>query len=556
MNRLNTETKHRMLIVLFFFSTCLMFGFVHHRVSDEKTEQVPAILEGSPDYKEQVGLRDAYSRTFVNSNGGYAKQQGYVPIHYKKDGLWLPFEDKIAESRNGIFSLDKTDLPIHLNAKSGQTEMQLDIDGAKIIFGENAVMEFVDAQGNIITSEKIQTGKYSAGDNHLTFENAWNKTDRIHRVHYWQVETDYIIKEKPAANISGGKLLFKENFILPQGWTVKKGQGTETELGWQGELLILNRKGEEKGKFKLPVYYEGIAQECSSSISANTQPNEKIKSSVGQRKNGAITGSYTYKVNNNIVELATVVSGNWLMEAGRSFPVTIDPTVTTPTYGNYEPSCYYPNFSGATMNIDIGSGRYVSGANFQFSYWSLGVPMNYNYFQITGTIVDGPYPGCTSGSTGYCTLTSIGNWTFANGAYASGSIPVTLGLSRVAGSASCDYDYSYIDINTWWVTLYYGICTPASITTTGTATIWTGAYDNNWDNSYNWTGGVPTSSVNAYIPACGTNPTIYGTRVGAGWTPADYNGEVNCRTITIYSDNGAVLTWNTNTAILNVHDQF
>ena len=130
------------------------------------------------------------------------------------------------------------------------------------------------------------------------------------------------------------------------------------------------------------------------------------------------------------------------------------------------------------------------------------------------------------------------------------------------GGGSCDITYNFSatgsqlrftqvngsNPNFREIRIYGCSCTPCSFSTQSNSTIWTGAVDDDWVKSGNWTNGTPNSTKNAYIPNCPTQPTLYGN--GTNWPAAD------CRTLTVFSDDGAVLTWSGTTSILNVHGAF
>lgn len=83
--------------------------------------------------------------------------------------------------------------------------------------------------------------------------------------------------------------------------------------------------------------------------------------------------------------------------------------------------------------------------------------------------------------------------------------------------------------------------------TSAPAKVWNGSFDTNWQNGNNWTpAGAPGATNYVYIPSgCPRNPILYGD--GPTYPAAD------CYEVNIYSTGGASLTWNTSTALLNVH---
>lgn len=112
-------------------------------------------------------------------------------------------------------------------------------------------------------------------------------------------------------------------------------------------------------------------------------------------------------------------------------------------------------------------------------------------------------------------------------------------------------------------------CTPSSIsnpssTPAGTLNVWTGAgssdglYPGDWNRADNWSNGVPTISHNVVIPYCPSKqPVIYGSGTGT-MQAAQYSPwpKAYCNTLTVHMSAGATLTFNTNSALLDVRGTF
>lgn len=191
------------------------------------------------------------------------------------------------------------------------------------------------------------------------------------------------------------------------------------------------------------------------------------------------------------------------------------------------------NNGNLTFNDPIPSGRYVTSVDitvYQSDCSPSNVAISLNGYQIGS--YSAIYNGCACGDT--CRIYSIPTFRGTPPNYNYGgsntiNFNVTSGIicGRMAE-----------------ITFGYTQCNPTSFSTISPATIWTGANGSYWNYAANWTNGAPTASINAYVPNCGiNNPWI--------------RDQSNCRTVTIFSDNGALVSWDPgSTAILNVQGQF
>ena len=404
-------------------------------------------LEGSPNSIEEIALRNANSRTFKNADGSFTKQQTKGIFHYKDaQGYWRTIGQSPVMLPGGKIGIAATDLPILINTNTGATQMQLDRKGGALLFGEKALITYVDATGKVVgTLTAKEATSHVLSGNELTLEGMWPSIDRKQHITYYQLETDYILQNRPAVALPGGSMVFTENITLPAGWKIVEGRGEETAQGWEGSLEIVDQNGALKGRFDRLVFYDS---------------NADVKNG-GQ----ALIGTYTYSQTGNKVTLGVVVPMDWLMDAKRQYPVTIDPTATN-TYGN-NGDLYFAGFNAACqeqMNVNVPAGT-ITGTATTYTVrayldaWRseqrsrVGVGATWTATQ-NGT-------GNSNGSNNY----SLTGQTIANGAHGGGNIAFTWQGFRTYLSF---YDWFYCDVytqellsNTWVVTVTY-TTTPCS----------------------------------------------------------------------------------------------
>jgi hypothetical protein len=398
-------------------------------------------LEGSPKSIEVIELRDANSRTFKNPDGTFTKQQTKGVFHYKDaQGYWRTIGQAPVKLGGDKIGISASDLPISISTSTGATQMQLDAKGGSLMFGDKAQIEFIDATGKLLNTiiAKEATDHQLIGKE-LTLKGMWQGIDRKQHIEYYQVETDYILQNRPAVSLPGGSMVFTEHLTLPKGWKVIEGLGEETAQGWKGVLEIVDQDGKLKGRFDRLIFHDNNAD-------------VKIE---GQ----AIIGTYTYSQTGNKVTLGVVVPMDWLMDVDRQYPVTIDPTATN-TYGSYG-DLYFASFNSGCqeqMNVNVPAGTITGTASTYtvrayLDAWKseqrsrVGVGATWTGTQ-TGS-------GNSSGSNNY----SLTGQSIANGAHGGGNITFTWQGYRTYFSF---YDWFYCDAytqellsNTWVVTVTY-----------------------------------------------------------------------------------------------------
>jgi len=296
----------------------------------------------------------------------------------------------------------------------------------------------------------------------------WDNIDRRQKLNYHSTKTDYIIKEKPNHNIEGGYLSFTETYVLPSNWYVGKGDGTETDLGWRGELIIFNETGENMFTFLTPYFYDDSyeTQETSTDTAKDGLHSSNKGKEVGT--DHFIYGSFEYQFSGDKLKLSTNVSGDWLLSENRVYPITIDPTLVFTIGGANIPSCFWTGVSTVTKTCQITPGSEVIETQTSFTYRAQnGGWMSESYTLIEGNNATYQWFRCATNMGGNCGINPGVQYNdFANGIYPSGEVPITVGITRVWGGTGCNNIYSHIITNTWEtsITFIEPIALPVTLT--------------------------------------------------------------------------------------------
>lgn len=289
---------------------------------------------------ELIGKRDAYSKTFLNPDGTFGLIQSKQPMHYKDEhGNWLTYSENFGQIDEQKYGLLHTDIPVFISKASGQTTMGLDNRGQSLIFTPEFSMSYVFNDHTVLKTHGVSTENIQiySSENEVIWKNAWSSIDRRQKMFLYDVETDYIIKEKPHfAGNAPSKLMFTEKIILPQGWQLSYGNGKQTALGWQGELLLSDMTGVLRATFEEPIYYD-------SPTSGKAQ---------------VVQGAYTFSLHDKLLELSVVVDMHWLLNNNLSYPVIIDPLVSNFLTGdrNVGPTSGASASCQHTMNVNVPAG--------------------------------------------------------------------------------------------------------------------------------------------------------------------------------------------------------
>jgi hypothetical protein len=453
-------------------------------------------LPNMPESKEITRLRTANSRTFVTPDGGFAMQKTYGTFHYEKDGVWHSIQDRIepVKGKAGVYGLEETDLPIFVDTKTGLTQMQLNRQGEGITFGVNAKLQLVDQNKKAITTRAMANPtSQKTDDNTILLTNIWDNIDRRQTINYWQVKTDYIIKEKPLIDQNATTMHFSEQVELPTGWSIKRGLGSEMEHGWQGELLILDANGAQVGTFGTPVYYD----------SSNHNTLQQSSSPA------TITGYYIYTLEGNTLNLTTVVPTSWLLSNTRVYPVVIDPS-TNNTYssGNIETDFGFQTTANSStcpglLTVTIPTSATITSVDVTYRGQCTGggVKTSEQRTQLRCTSIGGTAEGAVyaGGNNSDQVYTRTG-LTIANGVVGGGGINFALHAGRTTGTAGCVGTVHWILNNTWTVTVFY-------------YTTYYSYQNGNWESADTWTTDPSgTLSVNPAVPGSGDGVVILNGR--------------------------------------------
>ena len=389
---------------------------------------------------EVMELRDEFSKTYRYADGSYTKQSSDFPMHFKgKDGLWHTYDRAIRENGNGFYTISGTDYPTSMDATKGEVEMTLSKSGDRISFGSKTETRYnnPNAQNQYsLKSGSLKNLIFDREKNAFLYKEFWPGVDRRIRFDLFEIETDYILNQKPTNLSANGHVLYTEYYRLPKGAKIVEGIGERGTIGFSGVLNVVGANGDILLTFNLPVCYDQ-----SYLTKSETEPEKPI------------LGEYVYEVINGELKLSVVVPTNWLLDEKRQYPVVIDPTASSyqgPYYSfeRYSWGCNY------NIAVSVPAGT-VTGWYAQWQVTATGGGyMSEGYSQIG---YNANYQQTFQGSGYYGGTYNVNTPTYtnANGGWGGGNMNFWWRGYRSWGSLCCcntnyqrrNYIYVYVDYN-------------------------------------------------------------------------------------------------------------
>ena len=399
---------------------------------------------------ELIEKRKIHSKTFLNKDGSLTSNFSTVPLHYDSAGYLTTYSNNIDSLGLGVFKLSNTNIPISYDTELGLIEIVIKNTDKFISYCKNSEITFYNSEYKQIRKDSINSNiNYNKKENIFKEINLWDSIDRIQTINYHSIKTDYIINEKPKLDIKGGYIRFTEEYELPNNWYINKGRGKKTKLGWEGELIIYNELGETMLTFVTPYFYDSNHKTKYNYVNEGVEITDSLKKEKTLKH--SIYGSFDYKILGNKLKLSTNVDGDWLLNANRVYPITIDPTLFFTVVGSDIPSCFWTGVSTATKICQITPGSEVIESQTNFIYRAQnGAWMSESYTLIEGNNNTYQWFRCNINQGGNCNIIPAVQFNdFANGIYPNGEVPITIGITRVWGGFGCNNIYSFILTNSW-----------------------------------------------------------------------------------------------------------
>ncbi len=336
---------------------------------------------------ELIGKRTDISKTFIKegTNGKDIMQQtGSNPMHYKDaQGNWRTIKTHLEPGNSkGIFTATEQETAVVISPKEGHAI--LGNNDQLIRFNNNLELVYEKPDGTQQVTGAADYSHYTAGDDGVYITNAWPGIDIEMYVARGAIKTNYIINNALPA-YADGKLLVRDHIEWQKGWSFYV--PGENQKRQTGILEIKNSEGKTAYKISAATAYE-------------------------KKESKSTLQLLEYAINGNVLDIE--LPGNFLNRPASSYPVIIDPLMSTATSSPVPGGSAYssgwtaacPYFNAAVVPAGIS----VTDVQFTFSYTTGGgAHINNGAFDFMLGTCRSPTPTsqfwtCTDTSTGTCNM--------------------------------------------------------------------------------------------------------------------------------------------------------
>ena len=275
-------------------------------------ESKPIVLKRGD---EMVDKRTEHSRTIFEKENQFTEVASLRPMHYKVDGKWEPINTKITSG--GI-----SGFPFANIANSFKTYFPSDLtSGMQSNFGEGAIISdmmnaellFMDADGLFVNATAISSSNAALlnTENQLLYADVYPNIDFQITVGKALRKADYIIKDEGFLSLipeAAEFVVFKEDFKLPEGWTASLNNSA---------IQFLDANGNGQGGFLAPMVFDAPSE----------MPIDFDPAQLENSEDESFMNNCHFELisNANSYTILLKISVDWLNDAQRNFPITVDP---------------------------------------------------------------------------------------------------------------------------------------------------------------------------------------------------------------------------------------
>ena len=321
-------------------------------------------------FTEIISQRDEFKAHYKSNKGTYKTIVSNQPLHFLSNNQWTPISKKL------IFNL----VSKHWEATQQPIPVLISQNGG---FKFNRNGEWIESLGcESFNGVKPIINSFYADENGLEFHDIMEGVDLQVNAIQGGVEFSYILTEPLTLNNSD--LMIVQKIKLPEQarLVIDENSGYYAGKEWKGDLLFIDVKGNEIGRWRGLIAYD-------------------------QMKEFSL-GSYSFKQEGEIATIEMRIDQNWLSSSERTFPIIIDPIVAgTPVVYNGPaiPSCLQPTFAKDSLLVPVPAGISLTGLYVEGNYYAdpfTGATMGMGnmffstscassqYFTITGALANTP----------------------------------------------------------------------------------------------------------------------------------------------------------------------
>ena len=351
-------------------------------VMDKRWQEGGAFAGYSPQ-DEVLERRTKYAKHFRNPDGTFTVQTGKV-YHYKDaQGALQDIDLKLVpiNKQGYAWANESNDIKTYYPATPGKgVEMKLN-DKVTFRWWQSPQMT---SYTTITTLDKTTASPVALGEK-LTYPMVQDGVSEEFVTLVNGVENNTIVHSLTpaiAGSAAGSCLSFTQFIPLEHGWTIDA-KGILQTSDFTADEFHISIPGTDAGIFFSPIIAFDHTLTQQEALYAQFAPENKLTAAEkSQKANNLIQCKYRISFVSGGVRVTTLMPADWLKQAGRSFPVTIDPTVTiTPSNLVSGGSFYGPmsHWYGYQRHADIYLASEIGVSNVSIS------AIEYQRMTTTGT---------------------------------------------------------------------------------------------------------------------------------------------------------------------------
>lgn len=290
--------------------------------------QQDGLYAGFTPAQEVTEKRTRTTKVFRNSDGSLTSQVGCLKHYRDADGRWQDVDYTIVPAPAG-FQNTTNEIKNYFPAAPGTAPVRMQKDGSGFSWWNVPRLDI--RSGNaVLSSSAAGTGTgASLNGGVLRYDQAYEHITEEFVALEGGIENNTIIhalNTQLSTAPDGATASFSQFIPLQQGWQVISGHGVQT-AGFEADAFAIRFTNGEAASFgRIITFDAAISKDDAMLVNAPTDKLTPAQRTMLDRH--VHVGRYAVRFVAGGIEVAVQLPVSWLREAGRSFPVTIDPVVT------------------------------------------------------------------------------------------------------------------------------------------------------------------------------------------------------------------------------------
>ncbi|MDR0801912.1 hypothetical protein, partial [Fluviicola sp.] len=351
-------------------------------------------FEGFQPSQELIEKRTQNAKHFDNGNGTFTVVTGNT-YHYKDaSGKWQDIDLSLqpATKQGFAFSNETNEFKSYFPSTAGNTALQMKV-GSTVFNWWNQPALNLSANGNLLNTFKAaskapvlnedgQTINYNGVYDGITEQFVMKKNG---------IENNTIINHLSSEIVqlpNGAALSFSQFIPLQSGWTVDV-DGNRKTGKFSAEKFHINIPGTNDGIYfgNILVFDNSLSYSEAEMLFASPEEKLSAKEKLQKAENTLLCNYEIQFVDGGMI-VSVKMPADWLKSSNRSFPVTIDPTVTITPTPQYSGGYFYAptsNWYGYQRHADLYLASEIGVSNITIS------AIEFNRMSTSGTATSLPY---------------------------------------------------------------------------------------------------------------------------------------------------------------------